>query len=223
MERLTLTKTNSIGLRGHFEIFKHTLEQEIRSLKITLRRRQKSYDYLAENYPDKKGELNRISVNISTSTGKLDYYEKVKSQRISEKVFKYVVKRFNQLVLDVILNNGYIFNLGGHTGAIYIAKKKRIGKNVDWKASNIRKEELIAEGKLPLLGDNGGEAWHIYHVTDFEFWVAWEKNKCTFKGKSQYAFKPTRTDNRGGGFIPRLAAIPYNEKLKRFQCQPIEQ
>lgn len=150
--------------------------------------------------------------------------KEVKNSIISYKKYSFILKRFNDLLIDKLIE-GYKFHPGFNIGAIYIKQKKQSDNAINWKASNEKKAELIANGKLPLkkykddegniIGDNGGEEWIVFRKLDgedFRYLVHWEINKTKLKNRSNYVFQPTHSSTPTNGrktFVERI-----NDKLE---------
>jgi len=100
--------------------------------------------------------------------------------------------------------------------------------NVNWKESNIEKQRLIDAGITPYLAtkrdeygavtdDNGGEKWHIYHVTDYAYWWYWRKCMSPIPNYYLYSFVPTTFTHERTGNIQLLAKLSEEYKSKTFE------
>lgn len=166
-------------------------------------------------------EVNRTISSLKGSLKKLNNDMVVFMDTIfNEKIFKLVLRTFNQMAVDKMIKEGFIWRIGHRLSHIRIKKKTitaRTAKNgeikprINWGESNKLKKALIAKGKLPLkakydknnkrIGDNGGEPWLIYITDDYNTWWYWDRYRSTVKNKSVYQFKPAKGPN---GIISQL-------------------
>lgn len=185
-------------------------------------------------------EILRVTINNITDINKSinrckKQIETLQSNYIDKEKFKEVIHQFNTKISDEIVFKGYCFELGFRLGWIKIKKldvSLRKKKKIDWGKSNKRKAEIIAEGKLPfkafydehlnLVGDNGGEKWHIYHENKYDCLWHWAKKHANAENVPYYKFRPTRYNNssNGGGLgnVNKLKALVTgnSELLKNY-------
>lgn len=114
---------------------------------------------------------------------------------LSKPIFSTLCQEFNQMVMEEIVLQGERFNMGEHLSTISIGRIERNFKNkqIDWAASNERKEELLSQGKELYDHKTGeGEEWLIYFTNDWYCRFYWNKGKCKVPNKTAYRFKATR-------------------------------
>lgn len=167
------------------------------------------------------------------------YEKKVKvciESKISDKIFKQVIYKFNAKISDEILDKGYTF-APGYGIKIRIKKvdcRNLVLRNIDWNSSLKKKAEIIAKGGLPYktlkydkndkpIEGNGGEDWFVRFTTPFDYIWFWQKVICKIPNNAYYKFKPTiynnvsRGENRLGNINKLKLMIRENdEKLKNF-------
>jgi len=159
-------------------------------------------------------------IQIRDKVNSLKFVNKnIKKDLISYKKYSFVLKRFNDLLIDKLVE-GYKFNPGYYLGSIYVKQKPQSSNAINWKESNEAKAKLIEDGKLPLkkfkdengkiTGDNGGIEWLVFRKADgedFRYLVHWEINKCKNKNRSNYVFQPTHSSTAANGrktFVTRI-------------------
>lgn len=111
------------------------------------------------------------------------------------KTFSEVCSEFNQSAMDKIILEGGELPLGFNLSTISVIRIKRNYKNpkVNWHASNIRKEELLRDGKSLWNKDNPeGAKWLIYYTDEEYCRFYWSKSKSRVLNKTVYHFTPTR-------------------------------
>lgn len=167
--------------------------------------------------------INKIDarLEVTTNARSIEKLENMRKLLITYKIqfdlFEALLGAYNVEAAHLILSEGYkTFSFGFKTGNIYIKKKKRYfgegfeglpinSKVPDWGESNKIKAEIIARGGTPykaiknsrdeIIGDNGGEKWIVYHISDYVCWWWWNKGKCNIENRDIYMFKPTRGMN----------------------------
>ena len=111
-------------------------------------------------------------------------------------------------IMEGVIKQGNVFNLGFSLGNLYIYPVERTidnltksNKAIDFKASNLKKKELIAQGKIPatnVIKINGrvvssdGEDWLVFHTTDSYCKFFWDKNTRHLPQKYNFKLKMTR-------------------------------
>ncbi len=127
---------------------------------------------------------------------------------VPESLFREIIREFNQLNFKEITEKGGKIDMGFRNGFVQIIRCKRKGLSPDWGTSNKEKERLIAEGKTPIeyyrddkgevIGDNGGEKWVSYHISDYYFMALWSQygKNYSFKMK-QLKFHTSRITSEG--------------------------
>src|SRR5574343_247783 len=151
--------------------------------------------------------LLRVTINSITDINKSIYksekaIESLKANYISKEVFKETIYKFNNKISDEIIFKGYCFELGFRLGWIKIKKldvSTRKKKKINWGESNKLKAEILAKGGLPfkayyddnktLIGDNGGEKWHIYHSNKYDCLFYWAKKHANAENVPYYKFR----------------------------------
>ena len=129
----------------------------------------------------------------------------LKSNIIPEKVFKQVLRAFNQGIVDAILKTGYEYTFGSSVGSLVVRGLPRGDKKVvDWGKSYVKKKEILANGSIPFkavyddklnkIGDNGGIPWLVYFTNQLEYWWYWCKRGSNTENMTFYGFTPTFTN-----------------------------
>lgn len=116
---------------------------------------------------------------------------------LSQTTFSEICQEFNQMVMDEIILQGGVFDMGNNLSTLSIGRIKRNYSNrqVDWQASNKLKEELLSEGKELYDSETGeGHKWLVYFTNTWYCRFYWNKGKCKVPNKSAYRFTATRGD-----------------------------
>lgn len=131
---------------------------------------------------------------------------------ISYKTYRKVTSAFNSFLVDKMIYDGLVFNLGYRIGNICIMRSKRYydkkNRNIDWNASKKLSEEL-------------GEWTYVYFTSDYKLYFEHfdpqndkrynKKKKGVLKILEYYRFKPTTYRN---GLVKRAyRAVRQNELL----------
>lgn len=119
-------------------------------------------------------------------------------------LYKSVIRDFWKEISKAILKGGSLsfgigqFFIAENKRTIKLSKEGNIINNINWGASNKRKQELLNQGKIPfeatrdmfneITGDNGGEPWLIYFTNDSFFSWVWNKNEY-LKNFNHYKFR----------------------------------
>lgn len=130
----------------------------------------------------------------NTQTDVYDFYKEELQGELDWTKFREICDEFNQMVMDEIILKGGEFNMGSHLSSLSILRIERNYKNkqVDWKASNEYKQELLDEGKELYDPETGeGHKWLIYYTDKWYCRFYWKKSKCKVPNQSVYKFKPT--------------------------------
>jgi hypothetical protein len=133
---------------------------------------------------------------------------------ISYKTYKSVLSEMNKRAIKDIIDGNHL-TLNYNLGDLCIKNFKRtlkqredgsIHSTVNWGDSKKRKQEIIDRGGTPLLGDNGGEPWHVYYthpkIVRFSWWKlrvpnlmeegAVKSHIYPLKSIEEYIFKSTK-------------------------------
>ena len=166
-----------------------------------------------ERYNEVKGLLERY-INYSNDVRNCQNILNILDAKYEEyQVFLYIVKRFNILIYEELLN-GYTFDMVNGVGKLnFVIKNKtpKIDKNgnatfpINWHESLKMKRELVANNQTPFHKDDApkGIKWLIYHIEPYPYLV-WTKAKQYAKSNiAKYSFKPSRK-----------AVIILNKRLK---------
>lgn len=143
----------------------------------------------AINYIKAKREVKKLTKIIKDLEAKMFDYN----------LFRFIVGEFNEMLIDLIIKEGYTFKLGNNCGELRIRKKKRSKTKppIDWKASNQLKADIIAAGKTPYNKETApdGVKWFLYHEGEYGYYWYWAKYKCNHKHRTLYSFNPVKGDN----------------------------
>lgn len=123
-------------------------------------------------------------------------YREEEDGDLTYKEFKAACAEFNIAAMDRILE-GEELNMGHRISTLSVIRIKRDFKNpnVNWKASNELKEEIIEEGGRPRSDENpDGEDWLVYYDDPWYARFYWQKSRCQIPNKTAYRFDATRGD-----------------------------
>lgn len=115
----------------------------------------------------------------------------------SKQMFKSVISSFNQKVMDRIIYHGEVLELGWYLSDLSIIRVEQDpdNANINWKASNELKQEIIEDGGTPKSDKHpDGEPWLVYFDSDWFAMFYWRKSGCTIPNKTVYSFRATRGD-----------------------------
>jgi hypothetical protein len=121
---------------------------------------------------------------------------------LTYKQFREIIYNFNKKIIDEIIENNKVFNLGyklGNLSVYQYDRKIKKGKHnnnfytsINHFLSEKNKKEIIKNGDTPLkmikdngkiIGDNGGKPWLVYNFQDIVS-LTWKKYKCIDKENS---------------------------------------
>lgn len=117
---------------------------------------------------------------------------------LTKQQFKNICCDFNINAMDYIIYSGSYLDLGSNLSYISIIRvdrdysSKRL-HNVNWKASNEYKDELLKQGKkLYDHSTKTGTKWLIYRDEPFYCRFYWNRKNAVIPNRSIYSFIPTR-------------------------------
>lgn len=114
---------------------------------------------------------------------------------LEKSLYKNICQDFNIHIMEYIIYQAGTFDMGHYLSTINILRLKRNYSNpqVDWKASNEYREELLEKGEKLYDPDTGeGTKWLIYHTDTWYCRFYWKKLFAKVKNKSAYSFIATR-------------------------------
>lgn len=129
-----------------------------------------------------------------TLTNIFEYYQD-NGGTLPKSLFKNICQDFNIHIMNHIIYDAGIFDMGNYLSTLQILRIKRNYSNpqVDWKASNELKQELLDEGKKLYDSETGeGHKWLVYHDSKWYCRFYWKKFYCRVPNKSAYRFIATR-------------------------------
>lgn len=105
--------------------------------------------------------------------------------KVDYKTYRNICQKFNELLTQKIVEEGYIFNVPYRLGFHRIKKKKINYKNLkpDFGLYN----ESDGEFKNKHLNDHTGGYYCLFY---------WNKKNCIVKNRTAYCFIPTRANKR---------------------------
>ena len=109
--------------------------------------------------------------------------------------FKNICCDFNTHIMNHIIYEAGKFDMGNFLSYISVVRIKRNYKKLipDWKSSNERKAQLLAEGKqLYDPETKTGENWLVYYTDEWYCRFYWAKKYCKVKNRTVYKFVATR-------------------------------
>lgn len=122
-------------------------------------------------------------------------YYKANGGILSKTEFKNICCDFNIAVMNAIIYEAAVFDMGSNLSTLYILRKDRQWdkKMPNWKESNKRKEELLAAGeKLWDEKTQTGVRWLVWHDDEYYVRFFWKKKHAIIKNIFFYMFIPTR-------------------------------
>ncbi len=161
-------------------------------------------------------KLDQYYIILNNYNTQLEQKDRLVKHMIKRKVYKYIIINFNKKLVKQLIFNKYKFNqfkLGGlscHCG-------KNKNKPIDWVKSNINKDKLIKEGKIPYIKEDARLAeeqglpyiayeWIVYG-NDYSFFFRWDitqHNFITLPNIKYFTFIPVKSKY---GFIKVLSAF----------------
>lgn len=139
-----------------------------------------------------------------------DYKEK--GGELDKQLFKNICCDFNIHIMNAIIYEGEVFDLGFNMSTISI---KRIKRNfnkpaINWQESLKYKQELLEKGEKLYDPETGeGKKWFIYFTDPWYVRFFWNKKYVRVKNKSAYRFEPTK--GRQGNLTKLKKALKDDE------------
>jgi hypothetical protein len=158
--------------------------------RVKLNSKAKNYSYDKTTLEIAFSTKRKYERDITSIKIRLNKLYKIRSQ-VNNKVFNFITTRFNMRIVDEIVN-GYNF-VAPHIGNIYVIRRQRGRRPVDWGRSNEYKDKLIAAGKTPYNKDTApdGEKWLFYHDGEYAHYYFWRQSACRSDNRKDYKFVPT--------------------------------
>lgn len=157
--------------------------------------------------------LKNYNSYIHSYKAKLEAKEELEKSIIKESIFKYVLKRFNTLIMDEIIYNAYFFS-AFPVGYFYINKQVTKKKTIDWGSSDRAKAEILEKGQIPYIKADAEQAekegkeykgvpWIKYlpPIRFYIFWVNNEHKEIKSNNVRAFTFDPSRSK---GGVVKRF-------------------
>lgn len=159
--------------------------------------------------------------------------ENIKKNIIPFKVFKYIIHRYNDLLLSEVIENKYKFyhpNFGTLLARLHIGKKK----TVNWGKSNENKQRLLDEGRIPYYKEDEdkakaagleykGEVWLEFIDNTTHIYLYWNttfNNICnTIKGIREYKFFASKGERGVLNKLTTFRKTLSNEQLESYRYE----
>jgi len=178
-------------------------------------------------------KMRLISIMTSHNTLKNEIIKltlkKVEHKReiVNRQKHDFIIKRFNYLILDKIIEGGKL-HLGDGSAILIKAKRRKYDKKlVNWHESNEFKRQLLAEGLVPykatkdeegvIIGSNGGIPWLHYFTDPIRTMIHWEANRCITTNSHKYRFSPTCKSTHGVVLNGRFVESEKRNFVKRLR------
>ena len=206
-----------------FALVKHNSERDT----ILVEKFERSFTYISNsNIPNKGQILNGLNKRICRLKGNYD----LDLLTIPPHIIIAFMCKFGTKISKEILK-GYKYLTLAKSGTFFINTKRNNFNRlaIDWGESMKHKKRIEENGGIAyqvlerdsnnkVIRHNGGEEWMQYFTTPFKFWWAWDRYNyaASIPNFGFYRFKPTRAYVDKSSNVEQLAAIPYEEKLKRF-------
>lgn len=141
-------------------------------------------------------------VSMNNLISKLNHIiEKCNTEKISFQLYKKIIRKFNNKVIDKIVHENYHFVPFPSFGGISVIKNHNERKRVNWGVSNRNKKEILMRGEIPYIKadaekikDYKGVEWLEYHPT-VDFFLHWHRLYISHRINpilSDYMYKPAR-------------------------------
>lgn len=193
LEALDIEITNiSVPYNKLVNYFKHNVPNLIAcpsSLEDILNNKGVAYSFPISNI-EKYYNLQLTNYNkiYPLYTNKAEERQKIKGYKMKAVVFAYILKRFNELLVEEIVYNSYKF-FSLYIGGLYSFCNKN-KKSVDWGNSIKNKQALIKEGKIPYNKADEDQAikegkvyegveWLVYQP-EYSLFYKWEVESTQF-------------------------------------------
>ena len=154
------------------------------------------------------------------------------SHKVKRKTYKYIVANFNNKLVNHMIFKKYKFNqfkLGG----LCCHCNKNKNKPIDWVKSNINKEALLKEGKIPYTKEDAKIAeekglpyvaheWLVYG-NDYSFFFKWDitvHNFITMPNIKYFTFIPTKSSTSFIKVLSRFRNTMTEEEAINFYNTP---
>lgn len=197
------------------DYFKETIEDTIFLEKIL---QGKEKPIIINKKEDKFFNIQLITYNniYYRYNNKINKLKELENKLLSFIIYKYIIKRFNQLLVDAIIEQSYIFsNL--FIGKLYIITGNNRKLVPDWVKSNKNKNKLIEEGKIPFCKKDyqdcvsknipyNGIKW-LEYIDSFGILFKWKITSLQFVRLANivnYTFLPYRSKN---GTVKKLNIV----------------
>ena len=148
-----------------------------------------------------------------------DIYKQYKKEggTLDKQAFKNICCDFNIHIMNRIIEDGEVVDLGHNLSTISVKRVKRNYKKpaIDWNESLKYKQELINKGEKLYNAETGeGTKWFIYHTDPWYCRFFWNKKYVRIKNKSAYRFEPTRGE---AGNMKKLKDLLKNDELQHLK------
>lgn len=235
--RLTqLKKTHNSFVKQVKEIVDWLDKEKVNVYKITTRT-----EFLYETYVPNLNATNNFELflNIQYKHYKeakaninlyIEEYKRVQKTNMDRTLYNKIIKKLNTKLSNEIIDNAYSFYVDMF-GTIKIDFVRSKHKMVDWYKSNINKQKLLDEGKIPYSKEEEEKAIELgieykgvkyleFHSL-FDLKVTWNRNKQSkhsIPNLINYDYRPSSF------LISKIAEINRNttilDKVKKYNIKP---
>lgn len=170
-------------------------------------------------------QIQQYNVLYARLQPKKQELEILRSYKIPLRIFAFILRRFNELLIQEILHNSYRLkdNVIGH---IYLIVNKSKKANINWGISLKNKQAILDRGGIPfiieeaenakLLGiDYKGEKW-VEFLPEYRMFYNWKtvaSNRIKLPNITNFSFQPLRGVNSAVSMLGDIEKKLSQEEL----------
>ena len=117
-------------------------------------------------------KINRLTVQIKNRER---FIKEKKDIFPSFKLYRFIIKRFNELLIDKLIDDAYHFK-DLFIGRLSVLSFENKRKAIDWKKSRDTKNKLLSENKIPYLKKDAEQALKEGIEYKGEYWLEYLDN-----------------------------------------------
>lgn len=178
-------------------------------------------------------QLKTYNTNINPLREYISYRELHKGDLINQRIFTFILKRFNKLLMEALVTKGYEFYSKG-LGTIKVDFKKNKKNIVNWGISLRNKNAIIERGEIPYLKEDAmkaeregveykGVQWLVY-LNDYSLFYDWRytpSDKFRQPNVLDYWVYPLRGINSPVTYLQNhFKGFTYAQLLEKFNVKP---
>jgi hypothetical protein len=193
------------------------------SLKLIKKGKGKKVSYPSSNrYLYYNIQIQQYNVLYARLQPKEQELEVLRSYKIPLRIFAFILRRFNELLIQEILYNSYRLkdNVIGH---IYLIVNKSKKANINWGISIKNKQTILDKGGIPFIAEEAekigseykGEKW-IEFLPEYRMFYNWKtvaSNKIKLPNITNFSFQPLRGINSAVSMLGDIEKTLSQEEL----------